>query len=225
MFTKTNIIKSMVALAGILLVGVGIAFNASAKLGNDSIGIFYDGVRNTLNLTGAQLGMASNIVNASLVVLLLFIGRHYINVGTFIYILPYGFFVDLGVKLYKVFFPVQFIQFRILAVVIGCLFIWIGVALYIAMDIGVDPFTGVTLVIGDKIGWEYGRTKVLFDITMIIIGTLLGGKIGAVTIVAALAGGPSIHFMSKKFTKIIDKIEQSSDNGPIKKQQKQSRIN
>ena len=42
--------KVIFAAVGILLVGTGVAFNARAALGNDPIGIIYDGVRNAANL-------------------------------------------------------------------------------------------------------------------------------------------------------------------------------
>ena len=86
----------VLAVAGILLVGTGVAFNAAAALGNDPVGIVYDGIRNTANLSSGQLGMASNVVNVALMILIFFMGRHYINIGTFIYGIPYGASVDLG---------------------------------------------------------------------------------------------------------------------------------
>lgn len=97
--------KVIFAAVGILLVGTGVAFNARAALGNDPIGIIYDGVRNAANLTAEQLGMTSNIVNIVLLVLVFLADRHYVNLGTFIYLIPYGFAVDLGGKLYQALIP------------------------------------------------------------------------------------------------------------------------
>ena len=91
---KTN--RLVLAAAGILLVGTGIAFNAGAALGNDPIGIVYDGIRNTAGFSPQQLGMASNFVNFVLAAVVFLMGRRYINIGTFIYILPYGAIVSLG---------------------------------------------------------------------------------------------------------------------------------
>ena len=88
-------IRIILAILGIILVGTGVAFNAAAALGNDPVGIVYDGIRSALNLSSEQLGMASNIVNIVLVVIIFFWERHYVNIGTFIYIIPYGFVVDL----------------------------------------------------------------------------------------------------------------------------------
>jgi hypothetical protein len=94
--------KNILAAAfGVLLVGIGVAFNNCAGFGNDPIGIVYDGIRNAGGMDQAQLGMASNVVNLSLLVLLFFIGRHYLSVGTFVYLLPYGFCVDAGNLLYR----------------------------------------------------------------------------------------------------------------------------
>lgn len=93
--------KLILALAGIILVGTGVAFNAAAALGNDPVGIVYDGIRNAAHLSAQQLGMASNLVNLVLVCVIFFLGRRYVNIGTFIYILPYGAVVDLGSRLYS----------------------------------------------------------------------------------------------------------------------------
>ena len=53
----------LLGIAGIIFIGIGVSFNASAALGNDPIGIVYDGIRSALNLSSEQLGMTSNIVN------------------------------------------------------------------------------------------------------------------------------------------------------------------
>ena len=106
-------IRIILAILGIILVGTGVAFNAAAALGNDPVGIVYDGIRSALNLSSEQLGMASNIVNIVLVVIIFFWERHYVNIGTFIYIIPYGFVVDLGGRLYHMLFKVQTLPVQI----------------------------------------------------------------------------------------------------------------
>ena len=69
--------------------------------------------------------MASNIVNIVLVVIIFFWERHYVNIGTFIYIIPYGFVVDLGGRLYHMLFKVQTlpVQMQVQQSVVSC-FIW-----------------------------------------------------------------------------------------------------
>lgn len=202
-FMKQSVKAIISAVVGILFVGIGVAFNNCAGLGNDSIGIVYDGVRNTANLTTEQLGTASNYINFGLAIILFFISRKYISVGTLIYILPYGFFVSLGTGLYNLLSLPETIIFRALVATVGSLLLYLGVAIFIATDIGVDPFTGIVMVIKDKTNKEYAPIKIMFDISMIIIGIILGGKFGIITLITALTAGPVIQFFTKKVRKLF----------------------
>lgn len=203
---NVNIPAIILAFVGIVLVGVGVAFNAAAALGNDPVGIMYDGIRSILGLTSEELGFASNLVNVALMVLVFFTGRHYINIGTFVYIIPYGFIVSLGGKLYHLIFQVQTFPIQVLGAVIGCLLLYTGVAMYITADIGLDPFTGVVMVLRDRLKKEYRYVKIGFDISCILIGTLLGGKLGVITIITALSAGPVIQFLSDQMNKVREKL-------------------
>lgn len=198
-----KITKILLALLGILFVGIGVAFNASTKLGNDPIGIIYDGARNALNLTPAQLGIVSNAVNYTLIVLLFFIGRKYVNIGTLIYILPYGLFVDLGTLIYRWVFHSDQLFIRMIAGIIGSLLLYAGVSIYIAVNIGLDPFTGIVMVIRDHLKLDYKKVKIGFDVIMVIIGVLLGGTLGIITVFTAITAGPFIQWLSGKLTKVI----------------------
>lgn len=199
-----NTVKIIGALVGIFLVGVGVSFNAGTMLGNDPIGIVYDGVRNFADLSGEQLGAASNIVNFGLIIVLLCIGKKYVNIGTFIYILPYGFFVGIGTKIYTMFGISESFLLRCAAGVFGCLALYAGVAIFIAMDIGLDPFTGLVMVIRDKTKWDYKKTKVVFDMIMVVIGIVLGGKLGIITLAAALTAGPVIQMIADSIIKTVN---------------------
>ncbi len=184
------------AVLGVFFVGVGVAFNNCAGFGNDPVGIIYDGIRNAGGMTAEQLGLASNVVNVALMVLLFFAARRYVNIGTFVYLIPYGFCVDVGSLAYRSLVHSEGVAVRLLFSVLGCLLLYLGVAIYITVDIGVDPFTGVVLWLRDLSEKEYRIVKILFDISMIVLGTVLGGKLGAVTVITALTAGPVIQFFS-----------------------------
>ncbi|MDO4322129.1 MAG: hypothetical protein Q4C61_06345 [Lachnospiraceae bacterium] len=205
---KFTVKKILSALVGVLFVGMGVAFNNCAGLGNDSVGIVYDGIRNAGGMSTSQLGIASNIVNLTLIALLVLIGRRYVSVGTLIYILPYGYFVDIGNVVYR-HLAGDGLASRIIFSVTGCLLLCMGVAVYIAADIGVDPFTGIVLVIKDKLNKEYRYVKIGFDIAMIVLGMVLGGKPGVVTVITAVSLGPVIQF----FTGLVEKYWLNSKKG------------
>ena len=205
MLKKIDIRKCLIAVVGIMLVGIGVSFNAMAHLGNDPVGIFYDGMRSALGLTAEQLGLASNMVNIVLAVVLFFFGRKYLNLGTVIYIVPYGLCVDLGTFLYSKIFVVDALWMQIIGSVLGCLMLYTGVAIFIAVDIGLDPMTGVAMVLRDFLKWDFKKAKWLFDGVMTIAGFLLGGTLGVVTILTAITAGPMIQWISGRVKNVIDK--------------------
>ncbi len=184
------------AVIGILFTGIGIAFNAGAALGNDPIGILYDGLRNILGLSGAQMGTASNIVNITFAAIVLVLNRKYINIGTLIYVLPYGTVVNFGSSLYNALFTNASLLTRIGSAVLGCGILYLGIAMFIVADIGLDPFTGFVMAICDKIHKEYRSVKVVFDFCCIVIGFVLGGKLGMITIITASLAGPLIQILT-----------------------------
>lgn len=200
---KEKISRMALAVIGIMLVGTGVAFNAAAALGNDPVGIVYDGIRQAANLSSAQLGMASNIVNVVLVIVVFFGERHYVNIGTLIYIIPYGAVVDIGGRLYHMIFRVQTLPVQTAGAAIGCFLLYFGVSLFIVADVGLDPFTGLVMTIRDKVGKEFRVVKVCFDIGCIFLGFILGGKLGVITIITALAAGPLIQFLTTIIQKKI----------------------
>lgn len=193
----------ILAFAGVMLVGTGVAFNAAAALGNDPVGIVYDGIRNAARLSPEQLGIASNIVNVALIIIVFFTGRHYVNIGTFIYVIPYGLAVDFGGRLYHMLFQTHALPLQILGATLGCLLLYTGVAMFITADIGLDPFTGIVMVIKDRLKKEFKYVKVGFDIGCIILGFSLGGKIGAITVITALMAGPLIQLLSDILKKLV----------------------
>lgn len=202
---EISVATVVTALVGVLLCGVGVGINSCAGLGNDSVGILYDGMRSFFGMTLEQLGMASNLVNIALLILLIFIGRRYVSIGTIIYLLPYGFCVNMGNAIYNTLAVSEALAVRSIFAVCGCLLLCMGVALFITADIGVDPFTGVVLVLVDKLKKEYKFVKIGFDISLIVIGYLLGGKAGAVTLVTAVCVGPCIQFFNQRFVGLLVK--------------------
>jgi len=197
--------KILFALFGIFLVGMGVAFNNGTLFGNDPIGILYDAVRNVLGWGPEKLGLVSNIVNYSVIGIMLIVGRRYLNIGTLIYIIPFGWFVGLGSKVYSALVVQEVMMQRVFAGVAGCAMVYIGVAFFIAMDIGLDPFTGVVMVIRDKIGWDFKKTKICFDIILVIVSTILGGKLGVITFITAFTAGPCIQFATSMLNKVFVK--------------------
>lgn len=201
MLEKTK--KLIISIVGIFLVCIGVSFNNNTLLGNDPIGMFYDGVRMFLGFEQSQLGTVSNFINIFLLIFLFILGKKYFNIGTFLYLIPYGIFVSFGSFFYDTFLNNQNLEFRILMGITGCTLYYVGISLFIACNIGTDPFNGFTFTLRDKFGWSLRKTKICLDVCLTAVGFLLGGTIGIITLFTALTTGPSIQYLSEKFSVFI----------------------
>jgi uncharacterized protein len=195
--------KIVIALIAVALIGFGLAFNSSAMLGNDPIAVFYDGVRNLCGLPRESLGMVNNLINYTIVGIMLIFGRQYINIGTFIYTLPMGSFIDVGFKIYELLGIRSTLNGRIFTAFSGCLMLYLGIGIFIAVNIGMDPCTGIVMMVKDRIKRQYKVSKIICDVCMLTLGFAFGGKIGAVTVISALIGGPTIQKVSEIFEKNV----------------------
>lgn len=202
---RRRLLRYILAICGIGILGMGVGINAAAYLGNDPVAILYDGIRYILGLGYEWLGMITNCINVAVIILMLFIGRKYLHIGTILYMLLLGIFVNIGGIVYEAILPESVLYLRLIAALIGSLFVFAGVALFIVSDIGLDPFTGLVIVLQDKLKWEYRKIKVCFDITLVVIGKLLGGKLGVITVLTALTAGPCIQWMTQKFGQLCKK--------------------
>ncbi|MDQ5983318.1 MAG: hypothetical protein RUMPE_00323 [Eubacteriales bacterium SKADARSKE-1] len=192
--------KILLVCFGEILLGFGIVFNSSAGFGNDSVTVFYDGLHKTI---GVSFGFATNMINITLLIILLFLGRKYINIGTLIYALPLGSIINFAFKVYPVFNLSYTMSGRIASAVIGCLLLFVSLSCFVAAQIGVDPWNGVTLVLCDKTGMQYRVLKILIDVATLFIGLALGGSAGVTTVIAAILGGPLIQQISQWMRKFI----------------------
>lgn len=195
--------KVTLSLIGIFVVCIGLAFNNNTLLGNDPVGIVYDGVRAFFHLSRMQLGFVSNFINVVLIAFLYFFGRKYLNIGTFLYLIPYGTFISIGSYLYPIIFTNDQLVTRLLAGLVGTSFYYLGISIFVASEIGVDPFNGFMLTIRDFTGWSIRRSKITMDVVLTAVGFALGGTFGLITVVTALTTGPAIQFLSGIFKKIF----------------------
>lgn len=200
-----NIIDIFLTLFASILCGMGCGFVNFASLGMDAIGIFYDGIRNVLKLSPEQIGTASYVVCFILSVFLLIVARKYVSIGSVIYILMYGFFANVGTVMWEHLISGDNLIIRILVAILGFLILYIGLGIFIAVDIGVDAFTGVMLWICDITKKDMKIVKPVCDIGLTIIGAVLGGTLGAFTFISIILGGICLSAITKQFQKFYIK--------------------
>ena len=168
---------------GLLLYGVADAFMIEAAVGVDSWTVFAQGISVH---TGLSIGLLTNIIG--LLVLLLWIPlKQKPGLGTVLNILLVGPGIELGLWLLP---TPDTMWLRVVFFVVGLLLLAIASGIYIGANLGPGPRDGLMTGIHSRFGtplWV-GRTAV--EVTVLVIGWILGGNVGVGTVAFALLIGP-----------------------------------
>ncbi len=171
---------------GLAIFGVGEALLIQSTIGNSPWSVFAQG----LSLrTPLSIGEATGIT--SIAVLLLWIPlKERPGFGTLANIAVIAVFVQIGVDhIPKV---EMNIPLQLFYVLIGIGLVGMGSALYITCGLGPGPRDGLMTSIHNKTGIRIARVRLSIEITILIIGALLGGSVGIGTAMFALFIGNSI---------------------------------
>ena len=224
-----NLVKRLVLFfIGMSIIQFGVALFLKTSIGSDPFTVFTQGLATVLNKTGIQNLSIVNLIAGKpevtpgvanmIILILLFIGilmidRKRIKLGTIICVIGVGPIIDLGVKAVS-YFPVESanILIKMLLVLFGCFIIAVGFSILSASDIGVAPNDIVPFIIQDKLKFQYRWIRICLDATFLIVGFILGGKVGVGTIISMLAIGPFIQLCLPYGKKVVDFIINGKEN-------------
>ena len=170
---------------GLAIFGLGDALVVQSNLGNAPWTVFAQG----LSLkTGLSLGWAT-FVTGCFVLLIWIPLRERPGFGTLANIVIISAAIEFGVSV----FPLQETLIGGLAsALIGIALVGLGSALYITCGLGPGPRDGAMTGIHHRTGIRVGRVRMGIEVTVLIVGALLGGKIGLGTALFALLIGQSV---------------------------------
>ncbi len=202
--TKAFGIKILICSLSLMLLGLGCGINVITSQGADPITVFYEGLS---KVTKFSVGSVAGMLNAGLVALVFFINRKYIHIGTVIYIFILGTFINLGMWIYSILQVPQVFVWQIIFSLVGCIFCFIGLGGFMAVDIGIDPWTAVAVIFSKRINKSFRMVKIFLDAFTLLFGWLMGGRVGIITIVCVFVGGPiiqkSYELLDKSFSKML----------------------
>ena len=170
---------------GLAIFGLGDALVVQSNLGNAPWTVFAQG----LSLkTGLSLGWAT-FVTGCFVLLIWIPLRERPGFGTLANIVIISAAIEFGVSV----FPLQETLIGGLAsALIGIALIGLGSALYITCGLGPGPRDGAMTGIHQRTGVRVGRVRMGIEVTVLIVGALLGGQLGLGTVLFALLIGQSV---------------------------------
>lgn len=185
-----------VMLAGIEIMGIGVALFKLSLMGNDPHTALMIAIGDRL---GVDFSFVLLAVNCLWFFLEWRLGKELIGIGTFINWFLVGPLASLCEKAVLSFWhgPVG-IGTRLWLMLAGVAVLSLACSLYQTADLGVAPYDALSIILSRRSGQSYFRCRMLTDSLCALTAFLLGGLVGMGTFVCAVGLGPFIALFSEK---------------------------
>lgn len=210
---KPWIVKIITLMVGLTIAHLGCTLFIQASLGNDPYNVLIQGLfRSLQKATGLGFlthGRVHIAICLLIILILLFVDKSYIRIGTVLCMVFGGPIIDMFTVLIGPFLNenTAFIL-RVITLAIGCVVLAFGMTIVIKSNCGTGPNDLVAVVISDKSKKKFGVIRIIVDFTFVLVGFLLGGTVGIGTIICAFLVGPTAGIFMPKVEKAIDGIYQ-----------------
>ena len=203
-------LRIAILMLGLCIAHLGVTLFLLSDLGSDPFNVFVQGIYRTLDrLTGWSFlshGRVHVAISLVIVLILLFVDKSYIKIGTALCMLFGGPVIDAFNALLEGPTAGASLPVRACMLVAGCVILAYGMTIVIRSDAGTGPNDLVAVVISDKTGRKFSVTRVLVDACFLLIGWLLGGTAGVGTLVCMFLVGPVAGFFLPINGRIIEKL-------------------
>ncbi|MCW2834058.1 MAG: hypothetical protein JWN68_2011 [Nocardioides sp.] len=180
-------------LIGLVLYGVSLAMMVRGTLGLAPWDVLHSGFIRHVPIT---LGQA--VVLLSFVVLLLWIPlREKPGIGTIANAVIVGLAADAGLA---VLVEPDALWMRVVLLVAGVVLNALATALYIGSQFGRGPRDGLMTGLARRTGLSLRLVRTALEVSVVLVGLLLGGVLGVGTVIYALAIGPLAQLMLPRCT-------------------------
>jgi uncharacterized membrane protein YczE len=172
---------------GLVLVASGVAMMIRAEIGVAPYDVLTTGI---VAVTGLDIGLAAMLLPLGFTLLGWALGRRP-GPGTVLAVLLVGPILGLVLDALP---PQDAMPPRLVLFGVGFLLVTLGITAVIIAEIGPGPAEIVMLAIHEK-GYPLAPVRTGIELTCVAIGWVLGGQIGAGTVVVALLIGPLLRWM------------------------------
>lgn len=185
-------IRLLQLFSGLTLYGIGCAMLIAAGIGLDPWNVLAQGLAQR---TGIGIGWMTVVIGAA--VLLLWIPlRQRPGVGTVANIFMIGIAIELTLPHLRT--PDVFVL-QVLMFVGGIATIGLASGLYIGTRLGPGPRDGLMTGLSARLGWRIWVSRTVVEVSVLVIGWLLGGTVGLGTVLFAVLIGPACDLALQVF--------------------------
>jgi uncharacterized membrane protein YczE len=173
---------------GLALYGLSIAMMVRGRLGTAPWDVLHTGLTRHLPMSiGAAL-----VLTSALVMLLWVPLREVPGLGTIANGVLIGVFADLFLRVLE---SPDALWLRASLTVGGVVVCGLATAMYIGAQLGRGPRDGLMTGLARRTGLSLRLVRTLLEVTVVVVGLLLGGALGLGTVLYALAIGPIAQWM------------------------------
>lgn len=178
-----------------MLMGVGEGLLVLANLGSSPWTVLSQGIALQ---TGWSIGVVVALI--SVIVLLLWIPlKLRFGLGTLLNIAFIALLIDITVTHFPA--PESLVA-RMGLMLAGLLLFGISTTFYLSCYLGAGPRDGLMVGICQRFGWKIGVVRTSIEVTVCLLGFLLGGTVGISTIAFALCVGWIIQYTALLFLRV-----------------------
>ncbi|MDO5717794.1 MAG: hypothetical protein Q4P34_02325 [Tissierellia bacterium] len=171
-------------LFGLFLYAVGIVMTVNAEIGYAPWEVFHKGIA---NVTIFSFGMASICVGLVLLLFDYLMGEA-IGIGTILNIILVGTFIDI-IMYFGLIPKPENLFFRLIIFFLGFFVIAFASYFYIKAGFGAGPRDSAMVALHRKTNLPIGICRSGIEITVTLLGYILGGPVGMGTVLSALIAG------------------------------------
>lgn len=186
-------------IVGSIVMGGGIAIAMKGGFGVDPMALFWEGIHIQ---TGMSYGTANIVVSGVIILMLFFIDRSQLGIGTVVNSVLVSLSMDLISLL-----PLESELFliRLFLLLIGLVLLAGGIVYYGSANFGRGAFDGLIFGIVNKTKFSIRMIRSSFDLILVILGMLLGAKLSLGPIVSVLTIGYMMQFFHTHLRQIDEK--------------------
>lgn len=179
-------------ITGIIVLSLGIALTIKGQqLGVGSWDVLHIGLVKNFGLT---VGMWSIILGLIILAIDAVISKRLPKLGTYLDMFLAGIFIDIFLYV----LPDAHGWFeQILAFALGLLLLGFGCGMYMVANLGVGPRDTLMLLLVQRLGWSVNRARTTMEVSVAVIGFLLGGPVGLGTLLMAFGLGAIVQWALK----------------------------
>ncbi len=176
-------------ITGIIVLSFGITLTIKGQLfGVGSWDVLHIGLTKTLGLT---IGSWSIILGLAILAFDMLITKKFPLPGTFIDMFLAGIFIDI----FNYWLPdIDGFWMQLVSYLTGLVLLGWGCGMYMVANLGIGPRDTLMLMMVHKLGWSVTRSRTTMEVTVAVVGFLLGGPIGIGTVIMAFGLGPIVQF-------------------------------